>query len=39
MPTIVTKDGIEIFYKDWGTASPSCFPMAGRCRPTTGTPR
>ena len=36
MPTITTKDGVEIFYKDWGRASRSCSAMAGRCRRTTG---
>jgi len=36
MPAITTKDGIEIFYKDWGAGSPSSFSMAGRCRPMTG---
>ena len=23
---VTTKDGIQIFYKDWGTASRSCSP-------------
>jgi hypothetical protein len=30
MPTITTKDGAEIFYKDWDSGSPSCSAMAGR---------
>jgi UDP-N-acetylglucosamine enolpyruvyl transferase len=22
MPTITTKDGVDIFYKDWGSTAP-----------------
>jgi hypothetical protein len=39
MSTIITADGVEIFYKDWGQGSPSSSATAGRCRPTTGTRR
>ncbi len=36
MPYVTTKDGAQIFYKDWGpqTAQRSCSPMAGHCPAT-----
>ena len=37
MPTITTTDGIEIYYKDWGTDSRSCSPTVGLFRPMIGT--
>jgi hypothetical protein len=39
MPTVTTNDGTEIFYKDWGKASPCSSITDGRYRPATGTPR
>jgi hypothetical protein len=38
---IKAKDGIEIFYKDWGPkdAQRSCSITAGLCRLTIGTTR
>ena len=36
MPMITTKDGAQIYYKDWGSGHPSCSVTAGRSAPMTG---
>ena len=29
MPHVETKDGVRIFYKDWGTGKPIVFHQVG----------
>ena len=37
MSFVKTKDGVEIFYKDWGQGQPIVFHHGWPLCPTTGT--
>ena len=37
MPTVTSKDGVEIFYKDWGSGQPIVFSHGWPLPPTIGT--
>jgi uncharacterized protein (DUF302 family) len=39
MGVITTRDGVEIFYKDWGQGQPLCSTTVGHSPATTGMPR
>ena len=39
MTTITTKDGVEIFYKDWGKDQPIVFSHGWPLSAVTGTRR
>jgi hypothetical protein len=38
MPSVKTNDGVEIFYKDWGSGQRSSLAPAGRRLPTIEMP-
>ena len=39
MGTVTTKDGAQIFYKDWGSGPPIVFSHGWPLALTTGMPR